>query len=161
MRKWIKGLGNLAYVIAPFRYGKIEGLGVDADVIGISVSWNQKSYNEEIKSLTSKELLFWGGNSRYHVPIAQSIWPWVDKLEYLSDNLKEIIKQKPLLLEDVILLDEYICSLTWKLTNRGSLYDDVISICEIEKYGKYSYVTNFHINHTVIDMKFYFNKIFG
>lgn len=159
MRKWVEGLGNLAYVIAPFRDGKIADLGVDADGIGISVSWNQKSYNEEIKSLASKELLFWGGNCRYHVPIAQSIWPWVDTLEYLSDNLKKIIKQKPLLLEDGILLDEYIWSLSCKLTKRGSLYDDVISICEIEKYRKYSYITNFHINHTVIDMKFYFNQI--
>lgn len=159
MKKWIEGLGNLAYLIAPFRYGKIADLGVDADGIGISVSWNKKSYNEDIKSLTAKELLFWGGNSRSHVPVAQSIWPWIDTLEYLSDNLKRIIKQRPLLLEDGILVDEYIWNLSCRLTNKGNLYDDAISISEIEKYRKYSYATNFHINHTVIDMKFYFNEI--
>jgi len=159
MRKWIKGLENLAYVIAPFRYSKIADLGVDVDGIEISVAWNEKSYNEDIKTFTGKDLLFWGGNIRSHVPVAQSIWPWIDTLEYLSKNLKEIVKQKPLLLQDGILLDEYIWRVSCILTEKGSLFDDIIDISEIEEYRKYSYATNLNVNNILINIKYYFSEI--
>ncbi|MBD7910035.1 hypothetical protein [Clostridium cibarium] len=159
MRKWIEGLGNFAYVIAPFRYGKIADLGVSVDGVGISVTWDQKSYNEDIKTFNDEELMFCGGVMRSHVPIAQSIWPWIDTLEYLSENLKNLIKQKPLMLEDGVLLEEYIWSLSCSLTKKGDLYDDVINISEIEEYRKYLYESNLSISATMIDMNFYFNEI--
>jgi len=134
-------------------------LGVDVDGMSLSISWNRNGYNEEIKNIEYKKLLFWGGSVSSHVPIAQSIWPWVDTLNYLSDNLESIISQKTLMLEEGILLEEHIWSLSLKLTNRGSLYDDVIYISELEKYRKYSEVDNLHFNSTKIDMKFYFSEI--
>lgn len=159
MKTWIKGLGNLAYIIAPFKNGKIADIGIDVDGIGISVSWNRKSYKEDIREFIGRDLLFWGGSMKSYVPIAQAIWPWVDTLEYLSENLKQLIKQRPLLLQEGILLDEYIWKISCILTNRGSLYDEDIFISEIEKYRKYSYANNFMINNKTINLNFYFAEI--
>lgn len=159
MKNWIAGLGDLAYVIAPFRNGKMANLGVDVDEMSLCISWNMNSCNEEIKVFEFKKLLNWGGNTSSHVPIAQSIWPWVDTLNYLSNNLKKLIKKRPLMLDRGILLDEYIWKSSCELMNKGSLYDDSISISEIEKYRKYSNMTNFQIGTNIIDMNYLFKKI--
>jgi len=159
MKKWTEGLGDLSYVIGPYKNGKLADLGVDIDGRSISVSWNAYAYNEKIMSIEGEQLLDWGGNVRSHVPVAQSIWPWIDTFDYLSDNLEKLIKQKPLMMGDGILLEEYIWSISCKLTNRGSFYDDLINLSEIESFRKYSHETHLHIKGIVVDMKFYINEI--
>lgn len=159
MKKWIEGLGDLSYLIAPYKNGKLADLGVDIDGRRILVSWNSYTYNEKIITIESEQLLDWGGNVRSHVPVAQSIWPWIDTFDYLSDNLEKLVKLKPLIMADGILLEEYIWSISCKLTNRGSLYDDLISLSEIESFRKFSHKTHMHIKGIIVDMNFYFNEI--
>lgn len=137
MEVWCDSLGELAQYIAPIHGSSMLTLGVCVYNSSIIYTWFESKSNAAVIVLSRQEMLRLNNTIHFRVVSAQSTWPWIITLDYLSDNLKKRIAGQSILGLCSQLNNEAFWDSARVLSGKGTLNHDAISVKAFEKYRNY------------------------
>ena len=158
MKVWICALGPLSHYIAPIDTTDTTDpfpLIVGVEDGHIAFSWKNGKMNSSVTTMSIHELVYTQKTYQFRGVPAQSTWPWIITFEYLSDNLKNVIKSLIIITNEGQLKREFFWDSALCIAGKGSLYEGEISLESLEKYrsisseilnlnGKYIYTDLFY-----------------
>lgn len=151
MEAWICALGPLSQYIAPVGATAQLSLVVGVEDGHIAFSWTNKKTDCAVTTMSIRELTHTQETWQVRGVPAQSTWPWIITFEYLSDNLKKVIKNHAIVGNTGQLKQELFWNTALNIAGKGNLYEDEISFDAVEKYrnspGK-SFILNGKRIHT-------------
>jgi len=137
MQIWVSALEQLSQYIAPTGKNGLYNLAIYIDNDFLTTTWAEKENKKDIEILSFDEQAKWLSSTvSFGIP-NQSTWPWIVTFENLSGNLKELVKNRSIIMEHGLMETEYVWSTSLELTGKGSLYEYDIEISLIEHYRQY------------------------
>ena len=154
---WGDALGELKNELSFFYNGRLKKLAIHMLEGTVTTVWSNEIKENDVCVLSPNEQRRYGRNKNYQAH-SQSTWPWIYTFEMIRREINNLIKHKKLMCNNIDIQKEFVWKTTLELTNKGNLYQDAISLIEVEKYREFRDGL-IVIRKKAYDLNYYFSLI--
>lgn len=130
MNLWIESLGELSKYILPMDNDKLCTFHIlTHKPPSICLCWENEYIGKQY--VIASEVPKWSLNIMSNKVVKSSIWPWIYTFEYLSHNMKNLLKNPPIFMDVDELREERFYDISRGLLDKGSLFREDLDIANI------------------------------